>query len=109
MHGGQIAIIGASETDEVGVLPDRAMIQLHAEGSALDPARTRSLTDLISGASAGRENDGQLTLYKSVGTALQDVIAADLVYRRARELGLGLDVPDLCQEKQAAGANAKES
>jgi acetyl-CoA acetyltransferase len=31
MHGGQIAIIGASETDEVGVLPDRAMIQLHAE------------------------------------------------------------------------------
>ena len=85
------------------------LIQLHAEGSALDPARTRSLTDLISGASAGRENDGQLTLYKSVGTALQDVIAADLVYRRARELGLGLDVPDLCQEKQAAGANAKES
>jgi acetyl-CoA acetyltransferase len=31
MHGGQIAIIGASETDEIGVLPDRAMIQLHAE------------------------------------------------------------------------------
>ena len=31
MHGGQVAIIGASETDEVGVLPDRAMIQLHAE------------------------------------------------------------------------------
>jgi acetyl-CoA acetyltransferase len=31
MHGGQIAIVGASETDEVGVLPDRAMIQLHAE------------------------------------------------------------------------------
>jgi acetyl-CoA acetyltransferase len=31
MHGGGIAIIGASETDEVGVLPDRAMIQLHAE------------------------------------------------------------------------------
>jgi alanine dehydrogenase len=85
------------------------LIQLRAEGSALDPARTRSLTDLISGAGTGRENDGQLTLYKSVGTALQDVIAADLVYRRARELGLGLDVPDLCQEKQAAGANAKES
>jgi acetyl-CoA acetyltransferase len=31
MHGGQVAIIGASETDEVGVLPDRAMLQLHAE------------------------------------------------------------------------------
>jgi acetyl-CoA acetyltransferase len=31
MHGGQVAIVGASETDEVGVLPDRAMLQLHAE------------------------------------------------------------------------------
>jgi len=80
------------------------LIQLRAEGNTLDPARTRSLPDLISGASAGRESDSQLTLYKSVGTALQDVIAADLVYRRARELGLGVDVPDLCQEKEASGA-----
>jgi acetyl-CoA acetyltransferase len=31
MHGGQVAIVGASETDEIGVLPDRAMLQLHAE------------------------------------------------------------------------------
>jgi alanine dehydrogenase len=80
------------------------LIQLRAEGRALDPARTRSLPDLITGTSAGRENDRQLTLYKSVGTALQDVIAADLVYRHARALGLGIDVPDLCQEKQVSGA-----
>jgi acetyl-CoA acetyltransferase len=33
MHGGNIAIIGASETREVGVLPDRSMIQLHAEAA----------------------------------------------------------------------------
>jgi acetyl-CoA acetyltransferase len=33
MHGGQVAIVGASETDEVGVLPDRSMIQLHAEAA----------------------------------------------------------------------------
>lgn len=31
MHGGHIAIVGASETDEIGVLPNRSMIQLHAE------------------------------------------------------------------------------
>ena len=81
------------------------LIQLHAEGKSLSPERTRTLPDLISGAGAGRENDAQFTLYKSVGTALQDVIAADLVYRRARELGLGFDVPDLCQEKPAAWAS----
>jgi acetyl-CoA acetyltransferase len=31
MHGGQIAIVGAAETDEIGVLPNRSMIQLHGE------------------------------------------------------------------------------
>jgi alanine dehydrogenase len=80
------------------------LIQLYAEGGALDPARTRSLPDLISGAGAGREDQRQLSLYKSVGTALQDVIAADLVYRRARGCDLGVDVPDLCQEKPAPAA-----
>jgi acetyl-CoA acetyltransferase len=33
MHGGNIAVIGASETREVGVLPDRSVIQLHAEAA----------------------------------------------------------------------------
>jgi acetyl-CoA acetyltransferase len=43
MHGGQIAIIGASETDEIGVLPDRAMIGLHAE-AALNALADAGLT-----------------------------------------------------------------
>ena len=80
------------------------LIQYRAEGGVLDPARTQTLPDLIGGKGAGRERDHQLTLYKSVGTALQDVIAADLVYRRARELGLGTGVAELCQEKQFAAA-----
>jgi len=33
IHGGNVAIIGASETRDVGVLPDRSMIQLHAEAA----------------------------------------------------------------------------
>ncbi len=33
MHGGQIAIVGASETNRIGVVPDRSMIQLHAEAA----------------------------------------------------------------------------
>src|ERR1700688_2260821 len=33
MHGGQIAIVGGSETNEIGVLPDRSPIQLHAEAA----------------------------------------------------------------------------
>jgi acetyl-CoA acetyltransferase len=33
MHGGQVVIVGASETNEVGVLPDKSMIALHAEAA----------------------------------------------------------------------------
>ena len=43
MHGGQIAIVGASETDELGVLPDRSMIGLHAE-AALNALADAGLT-----------------------------------------------------------------
>jgi acetyl-CoA acetyltransferase len=35
MHGGNVAIVGASETREVGVLPDRSVLQLHAEAALL--------------------------------------------------------------------------
>jgi ornithine cyclodeaminase/alanine dehydrogenase len=76
------------------------LIQLRVEGSTLDPTRTLTLTDLISSNGAGRQHASQLTLYKSVGTALQDVIAAQLVYRRALELGIGTDVDDLSHAKQ---------
>lgn len=75
------------------------LIQYRAEGGVLDPVRTQTLADLIGGKGHGRKQDDQLTLYKSVGTALQDVIAADLVYRRANELGLGAKVTELSQEK----------
>jgi acetyl-CoA acetyltransferase len=43
MHGGQIAIIGAAETDEVGVVPTRSMIQLHGE-AALNALADAGLT-----------------------------------------------------------------
>lgn len=33
MHGGDIAIIGAAETDEIGSLPHTAMIELHAQAA----------------------------------------------------------------------------
>jgi ornithine cyclodeaminase/alanine dehydrogenase-like protein (mu-crystallin family) len=40
----------------------------------------------------GRENDSELTLFKTVGIAVQDVAVASLVYQRAREKGLGQEV-----------------
>jgi alanine dehydrogenase len=37
----------------------------------------------------GRQGDGQVTLFKSLGMAVEDVAAAHLAYRRAQERGLG--------------------
>lgn len=33
MHGGNVAIVGAAETDEIGVLPSKSVIALHAEAA----------------------------------------------------------------------------
>ena len=47
--------------------------------------------ELISGKREGRTSAGQMTLYKSVGVAVQDAVAAHLVMTAARESGIGLD------------------
>jgi ornithine cyclodeaminase len=50
------------------------------------------LGELIAGGRTGRTDDDQITLYKSVGVAAQDVAAATLVLQAARDRGIGLDV-----------------
>jgi len=37
----------------------------------------------------GRQSDHELTVYKSMGHAIEDLVAADLVYQRAKAEGLG--------------------
>ena len=48
--------------------------------------------EVAAGAHAGRTSAEQVTLYKSVGVAVQDAVAAKLVLDAARERGLGLEV-----------------
>ena len=47
------------------------------------------LGEIVSGARPGRADASQLTLYKSVGVAVEDAAAAGLVLRLARERGVG--------------------
>jgi alanine dehydrogenase len=51
-----------------------------------------SLTEVAGGAAPGRERAEQITLFKSVGTAMQDVVAAFVVYEHAHRHGSGSSV-----------------
>ncbi len=48
--------------------------------------------EVLAGAKAGRSSPSEVTLYKSVGIAIQDVAAAQIVYRKALERNVGTDV-----------------
>lgn len=50
------------------------------------------LGELVSGARVGRSHPGQLTLYKSVGVAVEDAAAAALVLREANRRNAGTQV-----------------
>ena len=47
------------------------------------------LGEIVSGDAQGRSTENQITLFKSVGVAVQDAAAAGLALRRAEDLGLG--------------------
>jgi ornithine cyclodeaminase len=47
--------------------------------------------ELVAGAS-GRQHDTDVTIFKSLGLAVEDVTAADLAYRRAVERGIGTEL-----------------
>ena len=51
------------------------------------------LGDILIGRRAGRENASQITLFESQGMAIQDLAVAHSVLARAREMGIGQELP----------------
>lgn len=50
------------------------------------------LGDVVLGRVAGRTSTDQVTIFKSLGMAVEDVVSADLVFRRATEIGAGTEL-----------------
>jgi len=50
------------------------------------------LGEVLAGVQPGRRDDSELTLYRSLGIAVQDLAAAELAVRTARARGLGTEV-----------------
>jgi len=53
----------------------------------------RELSDVVCGHITGRESDQEITLFESQGVAITDVAAANFVYRKAMDAGMGQELP----------------
>lgn len=59
------------------------------ELTGLDPAIGTELGELLSGKAPGRKSKTQLTVFKSMGHAMEDMVAANIIYRKALHKGVG--------------------
>jgi ornithine cyclodeaminase len=110
--GTHLCLVGASvpsarEVDDACVAMSRffvdyrasAMAQagelLHAmrEGVVTESHVVAEIGEVLGGAVAGRRSGAEVTIYKSLGIAAQDLASATLVFRRAVELGIGTVAP----------------
>ena len=63
------------------------------EETGIGPDHIRAeLGELLEGVHPGRRADDELTVFKSLGIAIEDLAAAELVVCRARERGIGTEV-----------------
>jgi ornithine cyclodeaminase/alanine dehydrogenase-like protein (mu-crystallin family) len=88
----------ATVTDALLVVESRASALAPPPAGApelvgIDAARVHAeLGELVTGAKPGRRSRDEITLYKSVGVAVQDAAAAALVLAAARERSVGREV-----------------
>ncbi len=102
--GTHINAVGAFTPDMVEIPPEmieRALIYVDDRraaaveaGDLIQAGREPegSIADLLAGRVAGRRNHDDVTMFKSVGIASQDVAAAVRALQRAAELGLGVEL-----------------
>jgi ornithine cyclodeaminase/alanine dehydrogenase-like protein (mu-crystallin family) len=62
------------------------------ELSGLDPSVGTELGEVLLGRSLGRQSNDEITVYKAMGHASEDMAAASLVYHRAKQDGAGRTV-----------------
>jgi ornithine cyclodeaminase/alanine dehydrogenase-like protein (mu-crystallin family) len=105
--GTHVTSVGASpkggELDEhtlragLLVVESRVAFQAPPAGSAelqgMDAGAAAELGEVLAGIHPGRVSSDQITVYKSMGHAMEDATAARLVYERAIAEGKGTELP----------------
>ena len=109
--GSHINAVGSSvaftrELDTAAIVKSRLFVDrrestVNEAGDFLIPKREGAINDdhikaevgeILLGTSRGRESDEEITLFKSLGLAVEDVASAHHVYRKAIERNIGLAV-----------------
>lgn len=97
--GAHVNAVGAVRPDRRELddeVLSRAQIYVESREAALQESGdiiaagrvSAEIGEVVAGAKPGRKSTQDITLFKSVGVAVEDVVAADLVYRAALEEGL---------------------
>jgi ornithine cyclodeaminase/alanine dehydrogenase-like protein (mu-crystallin family) len=106
--GAHVNVVGAAtpecrEVDTAAVVRSRVFVDrresaLHEAGDLMIPMAERAITEahvqaelgeLLTGRADGRQSSEDVTLFKSLGLAIEDVAAAHVVHANAERLGLG--------------------
>jgi ornithine cyclodeaminase len=78
MHGARVVV-----DERAGALAEAG------ELAGARPADVIELGEVLAGAVPGRTTDGERTIFKSVGNAIQDLVVATRAFEQARALGIG--------------------
>jgi ornithine cyclodeaminase len=97
----QMQEVDAETIQRAKVVIDSRQASLAEAGDLIIPLQQGLITEehihaeigeVVAGLKPGRESDDEITYFKSVGVAVQDVAAARRVLDRAAKLGLGIEV-----------------
>ena len=76
-----------------GALIEAGDVVMNVAEGLFDASHLRGeIGELVLGRVPGRAGDADVTIFKSLGMAVEDVVAADLVFRRASETGAGTEL-----------------
>jgi alanine dehydrogenase len=66
--------------------------QALVDGAITENSMHATLGEIVAGRKKGRENDAEVTVFKSTGMAIQDIATAKRIYELAKQKGLGVEV-----------------
>jgi alanine dehydrogenase len=83
------------------VLKESGDALVASQEGTLDALKVVELQDIVAGKMPGRSSNNEITLFKSVGTALQDVATGYAVYKEVLAQGLGREIAYFSSIKSA--------